>query len=534
MRQSLTAFLTQFPVVTLFGVIGVGYLLGQVRILGFRLGVAGVLFAGLAAGALGPDIALPSIVSTVGLILFIYSIGIQFGPSFVNPFRQVGRRDNLFCLAMLVLGSGIAVLVAMWFRLPGPTIAGLFSGALTNAPALAAAQELLRGNSHAQDAVIAFGIAYPFGVLGVMLSFQAYRTVFHIKPGRVEPPDPIQVRDFKVQNPGVTGQTLADVLRLYRDLGFVVSRIRHGSETTLATAESQLTLGDIVVVVGTRVSMERAHHIFGEPSEVHIEEDRSVLDYRRVFVSSSGIVGKRIGDLDLQNRLSATITRLRRGDLDIVPTSDTRLQFGDRVRVLTAPANFAAVSTFFGDSIRGTAETDFGSVGLGMTLGVILGLIPVPLPGGGVLRLGLAGGPLIAGLILGRLERTGPISWVIPLSANLTLRQIGLVLFQAGVGTRAGFGFAQTVRTSGIEMIVAGALITAGVAIVSLLIANKVLRIPFESAMGLACGIHTEPASLAFATLVSSSDAPQSAYARVFPVCTVAKVILAQLLVGWR
>ena len=169
-----------------------------------------------------------------------------------------------------------------------------------------------------------------------------------------------------------------------------------------------------------------------------------------------------------------------------------------------------------------------------MTLGVIFGLIPVPLPGGGVLRLGLAGGPLIAGLILGRLERTGPISWVIPLSANLTLRQIGLVLFQAGVGTRAGFGFAQTVRTSGIEMIVAGALITAGVAIVSLLIANKVLRIPFESAMGLACGIHTEPASLAFATLVSSSDAPQSAYARVFPVCTVAKVILAQLLVGWR
>jgi putative transport protein len=274
--------------------------------------------------------------------------------------------------------------------------------------------------------------------------------------------------------------------------------------------------------------------MFGEPSEVHIEHDRSVLDYRRVFVSRPEVVGKRIGDLDLQNRLSATITRLRRGDLDIVPTSDTRLEYGDRVRVLTAPANFGEISRFFGDSFRGTAETDFGSVGLGMTLGVILGLIPLPLPGGAMLRLGLAGGPLIAGLILGRLQHTGPVTWIIPLRANLTLRQIGLVLFQAGVGTRAGFGFVQTVRESGIQMIAAGAVVTMGVALLSLAIAHRVLRMPFESAMGLTTAIHTEPASLAFASLVSNSDAPQAAYARVFPVCTVAEIVLAQLLVTWK
>ena len=544
MRESITAFLTQFPVVTLFAVIGVGYLLGQVRIFGFRLGVAGVLFAGLAVGSLGPDIALPSIVSTVGLILFIYSIGIQFGPGFVNPFRRDGYRDNVFCIAMLVLGAGAAIGVAVWQGLPGPTLAGLFSGSLTNAPALAAAQEVLRDNNRGLSPsvlqqlvdrpVIAFGLAYPFGVLGVMLSFQVYRTIFRIKPARSEPADPIEVRDFVVQNPGVTGQSLADVLRLHKDLGFVISRIRHGEETTLATADSQLALGDIVVVVGNRPAFERARHIFGEPSEIHIEHDRAVLDYRRVFVSSPEIVGKRIGDLDLQGRLSATVTRLRRGDLDMVPTSDTRLEYGDRVRVLTAPSNFAAVSRFFGDSIRGTAETDFGSVGLGMTLGVILGLIPFPLPGGTLLRLGLAGGPLIAGLVLGRLQHTGPITWVIPMSANLTLRQIGLVLFQAGVGTRAGFGFVQTVRTSGVEMIVGGAVITAVVALVSLVVGHRILRQPFESVMGLVCAIHTEPASLAYASLVSSSDAPQASYARVFPVCTVAKIVLAQLLVTWK
>lgn len=544
LRESVNAFLVQFPVVTLFAVIGVGYLLGQVRILGFRLGVAGVLFAGLAAGALGPDIALPSIVSTVGLILFIYSIGVQFGPTFVNPFRREGYRDNLFCIAMLVVGAAAAVGIAVWKSLPGATLAGLFSGALTNAPALAAAQEVLRDNHRwlpagtlqqlVDQPVIAFGIAYPFGVLGVMLSFQVYRTLFRIKPAKMETVDPIQVRDFEVCNPGVTESPLADVLRLYRDLGFVVSRIRHGQTTSLATGDSRLALGDIVAVVGNADSLERAMHIFGRNAEVHIEHDRTVLDYRRVFVSRAEAVGRRIGDLDLQGRLSATITRLRRGDLDIVPTSDTRLEFGDRVRVLTAPANFEAVSQFFGDSIRGTAETDFGSVGLGMTLGVILGLIPIPLPGGAILRLGLAGGPLIAGLILGRLERTGPITWIIPMSANLTLRQIGLVLFQAGVGTRAGFGFLQTLQSSGIQMILGGAAITATVAFASLFVGHRLLKRPFESVMGLTAAIHTEPASLAFASLVSSSDAPQASYARVFPVCTVAKIVLAQLLVNWK
>jgi putative transport protein len=536
MLASLTGFLIQFPVVTLFGVIGIGYLLGQLRIFGFRLGVAGVLFTGLAVGALAPDVALPQIVSSVGLILFIYSIGIQFGPGFENPLRSEGRRDTVFSLAMLLVGAGLSIGVAAWLSLPGPTLAGLFSGALTNAPALAAAQEVLRDNrlGAADQPVIAFGIAYPFGVLGVMLSFQIYRTVFRVKPAKAEVGEPIEVHDYAVQNPGVCGQNLADVLRLHKDLGFVISRIQQGETTSLATGESRLALGDIVAVVGNHAAHERARHIFGERSDVHIERDRSVLDYRRVFVSSPGIVGKRIGDLDLQTQLSATITRVRRGDVDVVPASDTRLEYGDRVRVLTAPANFDAVSRFFGDSIRGTAETDFASVGLGMTMGVILGLIPLPLPGGAMLRLGLAGGPLVAGLVLGRLRRTGPITWVIPLSANLTLRQIGLVLFQAGVGTRAGYGFLETVRQSGPRMIVAGAIVTAGVAMASLFVGHRLLKQPFEKVMGLTCAIHTEPASLSFASLVSNSDTPQAAYARVFPVCTVAKIVLAQLLVTWK
>lgn len=537
MKETLAAFLTQYPIVTLFGVIGVGYLLGQARIFGFRLGVAGVLFAGLAAGSLGPEVALPSIVSTVGLILFIYCIGIQFGPTFTNP----GLRTSVFCLAMLSLGALLSWAVSYWHGFEGPVRAGLFSGALTNAPALAAAQEILRDNYRSltpaalqqliDRPVISFGIAYPFGVLGVMLSLQLYRKIFRIKSAPPAAGESIEVRDFIVQNPGVAGDTLSSVFALHQDLGFVVSRIRHNGSTVLANAESRLELGDVVAAVGNHAALERARQIFGEATDIHLERDRAMLDYRRVFVSSPEVVGKRIGDLDLQHRLSATVTRLRRGDVDIVPNPEMRLAYGDRVRVLTTPANFERVSRFFGDSIRGTAETDFASAGLGMTLGVILGLLPLPLPGGVMLRLGLAGGPLIAGLILGRLERTGPVTWQIPLSANLTLRQIGLVLFQAGVGTRAGFGFVQTVRTSGPEMIVAGAIVTLGVALASLWIGHKVLGQPFDTVAGLTCAIHTEPASLAFATAISGSDAPQAAYARVFPLCTVAKIVLGQLLV---
>ena len=211
------------------------------------------------------------------------------------------------------------------------------------------------------QAVIAFGIAYPFGVLGVMLS------LFRIKPAATEAGNRIEVRDFVVQNPRVTGQCLAEILRLHKDLGFVVSRIQHNGETTLATADSRLTLDDIVAVVGHQAALERAHHLFGDPAKVQIERDRSVLDYRRVFVSSRDCVGKRIGDLNLPPQLSATITRLRRVDHDFVPNPATRLEFGDRIRVLTSPANFAADSQFYGYSIRGTAEINFGSVGLGIS-----------------------------------------------------------------------------------------------------------------------------------------------------------------------
>ncbi len=544
MRASLVALLAQFPILTLFLVVGTGYFLGRVNFFGFRLGVAGVLFAGLLIGALGPELALPPIVSTLGLIIFIYTIGIQSGPAFVNPLSKRGYRDNLLAVGVLSFGALVAVALARQFDLTGPTIAGLFSGALTNAPALAAAQELLRVGAvragvpaaEAQritdQPVIGFGIAYPFGVVGVMLSFHLARRLWRVTMHRPEPPPPILSRDFVVRNPGIDGLRVADVMRIHQNLGFVISRVRHEGETAIPTSETRLSLGDILVVVGGEQALERARQLFGEPAEAQIELDRSELDYRRVFVSNPKVAGKRIRDLDLQRRLAATITRVRRGDSDIVPGPETRLQVGDRVRVLTYRRNFDKVAEFFGDSIRGTAETNFGSFGLGMALGVLVGMIPVPMPGGTVVRLGLAGGPLLVALFLGRVERTGPITWTMPLSANLTLRQIGLVLFQAEVGTRAGLGFFETLAASGPLLLLAGAAITLAVAFASLFVGHRLLKIPFDQTMGLASAIHTEPASLTYAITAANSDVPQTSYARIFPICTVAKIILAQLLVS--
>jgi putative transport protein len=534
--------LTENPILTLFIVIGLGYLLGEISFFGFRFGVAGVLFVGLAVGSLGPSISVPEVIPTLGLIIFIYTIGLQSGSAFFKSLREQGYRTTVFAVIIVVLGAGVTVLVSRPAHLTRPHIAGLYTGAMTNTPALAAARELLRERGRAaglspeqlhavsDEPVVAYSIAYPVGVIGVLVSFALWRRLWKPDMEPIAEGSEIRVRDFEVINPAVINRTVEEVLQSHRDPGFVISRIQHGESSDIARADTRLQLGDVVVAVGDDDALERAEQIFGHPLDAHIEQDRSKLDFRRVFVSRQEIVGKRIRELNLENTIGATVTRLRRGDADFVPTRDTRLELGDRVRVLTRSENFSAISRFFGDSIRGTAETDFGSVALGMVLGVLVGLVPIPLPGG-TLRLGFAGGPLVVALILGKLERTGRLTWIMPLHSNLTLRQIGLVFFLAGVGIRAGYSFAQILRQNGLAMLLAGAAVTLVVTQVSLIVGYKLLKIPFASLMGLVSGIQTQPACLAYATREANSDAPDLAYAAVFPVALIAKIIVAQLLI---
>jgi putative transport protein len=545
MQQSLVDLLVHFPILTLFLAIGLGYIVGEIGIFGFRFGVAGVLFVGLAIGALDRSIALPEVIPTLGLIIFVYTIGIQSGPALALAFRRRGLRDNMVAAGVLVFGALLTLGLSCWLSIPGPRAAGLYCGSLTSTPALAAARDAVRemaagrgvpreeARLAADQPVVSYSIAYPIGTIGVILCFQLFGRFWRTESSPTEEAPEIAVRNFVIKNPGVAGRTIGDVLRVHHDYGFVVSRHEHGGQVDIATSDTKLAFGDTVAVVGDEDALERAAQIFGEASPAHIEFDRSRLDLRRVYVSSKEVVGKRIRDLDLPNKLHATITRVRRGDLDIVPAPETRLEYGDQIRVLTHRDRIPAVSAFFGDSVRGMVETDFGSVAIGMVLGVLAGMAPIPLPGGNIIRLGFAGGPLLVALALGRMERTGRITWAIPISANLTLRQIGLLLFLAGVGTRAGYEFVQTLRTDGPQLLAAGAVITFTVAIASIVLGHRLLKLPYDALMGLVSGVHTQTASLAFATGQTRSDAPDVAYAGVYPLATIVKIVLAQLLATW-
>jgi putative transport protein len=536
------------PLLLLFSVIGLGYLVGSARVFGFSLGVSAVLFVGLAFGALDPALALPEYVYVIGLVLFVYAVGLQSGPGFFASFGKRGMKLNLVAVAILLAGAVTAALVGRLARLPGADIAGLFCGALTNTPALAGTVETLKQLTAGQPAaevgallarpVVAYGLAYPFGVLGVLLAFWLFSRLLRIDFAREEAErrktsggGVIESRTYRVTNPGLFGLTVKEAMALLVEPGFVLSRVRHGDRLEVALPDTRLAGDDQVVAVGNAESLVRARMLFGEECAEHLPAlQASGITYRRIFVSSHEVVGRTVAQIQLE-RFHATITRLRRGDADFVPSSDTVLELGDRVRVVAPTEDLDRVSKYFGDSIRALSETDFLSLSLGIVLGVLLGMIPLPLPNGMTFRLGFAGGPLIMSLFLGRLERTGPVTWGLPFEANLVLRQLGLVFFLAGVGTRAGQGFAGTFAEGGGMLIAAGAAVTTVVAVGGILAGYRFLKLPMSAVMGMVSAMHTQPACLAFATQHSGNDMPNEWYASVYPASMIAKILLAQVLV---
>jgi putative transport protein len=538
----------QNPLVLLFSVIGIGYLAGNISIFGFRLGVAAVLFAGIAFGALDPRCALPEQIYIIGLVLFVYSIGLQSGPTFFGSFQRRGLRYSGITFLILCLAAALVGTAALLLRISAPSAAGLFCGSLTNTPALAAAVEATKNLSTGlapaareqlvNSPVVSYGLAYPFGVFGVILWIHLYRKLRRVTPedaqreAAVERVTPITSVTFRVSNPAVMGRTVGQALASQDEPGFVLSRIRRGGRSSVVEGGTRLEAGDIVVAVGTPAAMERARLLFGEQVPEHLAEGVDGITYGRVFVSNKKIVGKPIRELQLGRRLQATITRLRRGDVEIVPSPRTILEMGDRIRVVSYRENMDAVTRFFGDSVRGIAETDFLSLSLGIVLGVFLGMVPIPLGGGLSFKLGFAGGPLIAGLVLGRLNRTGPIIWDLPYNANLVLRQVGLVFFLAAIGTRAGFGFVDTLRAGGWTIMAAGAAITTIMTLVVLTVGHRLLKLPMTAVLGMLSGIQTQPAVLAYANQQTESELPNTWYATVYPAAMVAKIILVQIIVS--
>jgi putative transport protein len=544
----IIAFLAGNPLFLLFLIIGVGYLLGSIRVFGFSLGVSAVLFVGIAAGALDPRLNLPEYIYLIGLVLFVYMIGLQSGPVFFASFRKRGLRINGLAVGVLFIAGVLAVVLWKVLKLSIPGVAGLYCGALTNTPALAASVETLKGlapqvkpadlQAFINGPVVTYGLAYPFGVFGMIFWMFLFAKIFRIDFAKEEADrlresgaGDILSWTFLLTNPALDGKTVREALSFFSPPGFVLSRILHEGAAELVTGDTVLRPGDKVVAVGDIKSLERARFLFGKRTD-DFEEGLGSFVFQRIFVSRSSVIGKRIGDIDLQKRFGATITRLRRGDIQFVPSADTVLESGDGLRIMSRQENLDALKAYFGDSVKAMAESDFLSISAGILLGILVGMIPLPLPNGAVLKLGFAGGPLLVSLVLGKLERTGSIAWRIPFNANIALRQVGLVLFLAAIGTKAGQGLIETIQSGGLWVIAAGALITTFVAVAVVLIGYKAFKLPLSAVTGILSGIQTQPACLAYANQQAENELPNVWYATVYPASMVAKILFVQILVS--
>jgi putative transport protein len=547
--QSLISLLAENQVLLLFIVIGFGYMLGNIRLFGFNLGVSAVLFSGLAIGAIDKRLAIPEYIYVLGLVLFVYAIGLQSGPTFFASFNKKGLKMNLFAIGLLLLGALVAVLYAVLFGMNASTVSGIYCGALMNTPALGAVVETVNSLSTglpapvrealASDPVVAYGLAYPFGVVGMLLWFfvftKALKVDFSAEEQRrlkITGSDTIINQTLCVTNPGVIGKTIAEVMSLLPSPGFVLSRIKQEDDVVVSAPDIILNPGDYISVVGTAESLQRAEELFGEKADKNLLKESEDIDYRRIFVSNHDAIGVPIHALHLEKNFGATITRVRRGDVDFVPDPTTTLELGDRIRVVSRHEKISSLTKYFGDSVKSLAETDFLSISAGIVAGVLLGSIPVPLPNGTTFRLGYAGGPLIVALILGRLERTKSITWTLPFNANLVLRQIGLVLFLAVIGTKAGYAFGQTLKTGGLAVIAGGAFLTTAVTVAGMLIGYKYLKLSMASVLGIISAVGTQPACLGYANQQAQNEQPNLSYATVYPASMIVKIILAQVLVS--
>lgn len=516
MEGPMAQFLSEQPLLLLFLVLGLGYPLGRLRLFGTRLGVGAVLFVGLAFGALGPEVAAPEVLVQLGLMLFIYTLGLSSAPAFFASLRRSWLPNVLVLGVIALVGFGLLVL-SRTHLLDRDAAVGLFAGALTNTPAMAAALDL----GATSRTPVAYAIAYPMGILAPIVVL----SIWGRKRGTAQAVGVI-ARALRIER--LDAPTTIAEFQQRHGLRIVFGRIVHGGTTRVAGADSLLQSGDSCTVVGLPDAVARAESLLG--SEVELPDGQSDLALRRLLVSSRAIAGRTLRELALPSRHNVIVTRISRGDIEWPATGDSVLLLGDRILVLGAPQDQETVAQEVGDSVRQLHELDVLALGVGLALGLLLGQVPVPLPQG-TFKLGLAGGPLIAALLLGHVHRTGNIVWNLSFGANRTLRQFGLVLFLAGVGTRSGHSFWATLGTAEGPRLLA---IGAGASLVSamaLVWGLRLVRLLPGYADGMVAGGHTQPAVLGFAVERHGNEDPNVGYSMVFPIATIAKVLLAQLLV---
>ena len=521
--RPMANLLADNPLLVLFICLAIGSAAGSIRVGGLTLGPAAVLFAALALSAWDERLALPGEVGSLGLAIFAYCIGVASGPAFFGSLRH--NVPIATGVVIIVAGSAVAAaLIGSALGLSRAVSAGVFAGGLTNTPALAAASERI---GEAAGPTVGYSVTYLGGVI-VMLGLAAWALRRPTDDAEVAETPPLVAKTLKVTRDGLP--TLGD-LAVAADRPVVFSRIKHGEHIEVPRDDMTVHAGDLVAAVGRADDVARISDMVGGVADESLTLDRRSLDMRRIALSKRRLSGRTVAELGLE-RFGARATRVRRGDVDLMALPDMLVHQGDRIRVIAPRDRLSEVARHLGDSERGPGDLNPIGLSIGLAVGVLIGLIPIPAPGGSI-SMGAAAGPLIAGLVLGRVARSGPIVWSLPYTASQLLQQLGILIFLAVAGSRAGGGFVDALSgDQGIRILVAGLCVTVLFA-AALLVLARLVKMDGPPLAGMIAGAQTQPAVLAFAKeRTGGSHRVELAYAVIVPAAMIAKIVAATLLVG--
>ncbi|EOY3538508.1 putative transporter [Escherichia coli] len=529
----------------------VGLFIGNVKFRGIGLGIGGVLFGGIIVGhfvsqagmTLSSDML--HVIQEFGLILFVYTIGIQVGPGFFASLRVSGLRLNLFAVLIVIIGGLVTAILHKLFDIPLPVVLGIFSGAVTNTPALGAGQQILRDLGTPMEMVdqmgMSYAMAYPFGICGILFTMWMLRVIFRVnveteaqqhESSRTNGGALIRTINIRVENPNLHDLAIKDVPILNGDK-IICSRLKREETLKVPSPDTIIQLGDLLHLVGQPADLHNAQLVIGQEVDTSLSTKGTDLRVERVVVTNENVLGKRIRDLHFKERYDVVISRLNRAGVELVASGDISLQFGDILNLVGRPSAIDAVVNVLGNAQQKLQQVQMLPVFIGIGLGVLLGSIPVFVPGfPAALKLGLAGGPLIMALILGRIGSIGKLYWFMPPSANLALRELGIVLFLSVVGLKSGGDFVNTlVNGEGLSWIGYGALITAVPLITVGILARMLAKMNYLTMCGMLAGSMTDPPALAFANnLHPTSGAAALSYATVYPLVMFLRIITPQLL----
>jgi len=525
-----------------------GLWIGSWRIYGVGLGIGGVLFGGLLVGhfthqyQLEMNEATLHFVQEFGLILFVYTIGIQVGPGFFASLRRSGLKLNGFAALIVLLGCAVAVVIHKLFDVPLPAILGIFSGAVTNTPSLGAGQQILGELGAATGNMgLGYAVTYPFGICGILLTMWLTRLFFRIRveeeatafeqqAGQTK--ESLQTLNVCLRNHNLVGLPLKEIPNL-DDGAVICSRLKRGEALMVPRPETTLEEGDLLHLVGNKAALHKAMLVIGETVETSLSTRGTDLRVMRVVVTNEQVLGKHLREFRLKERYDVVVSRLNRAGVELVPTDRSTLQFGDILNLVGTPDAIEAVANLVGNAQHKLLQVQMLPVFIGIGLGVLLGSVPFYLPGfPAALKLGLAGGPLVVALILARIGSIGRLYWFMPPSANLALRELGIVLFLAVVGLKSGGNFLHTLTDGeGLHWMGYGVLITLIPLLCVALLARAVGKLNYLSLCGLLAGSMTDPPALAFAnSLHPTSDASALSYATVYPLVMFLRIITPQLM----